>query len=146
MLTYKLKPFNQLSLNELYAILALRAKVFVVEQECAYLDLDYNDQQSMHLMAYIDSEFVAYTRILPHKDTLSMSIGRVVTNFKHRGFGYGKAILKESIDYLDDKHRGKTIKLSAQHHLVKFYNALGFIEQGDIYDEDGIPHILMVRR
>ena len=147
MLEIQIKPFHQLSLDELYALLALRNEVFVVGQQCPYQDLDYKDQEAMHLLAYEGSKLVACLRILTHAENHTMSIGRVAALQASRGKGYGKQIMAAAIDYLNTNYVEENIVISAQHYLLKFYSNLGFNAVGDIYDEDGIPHIRMeIRR
>ena len=145
MLTYEIKDFASLTLTQLYDLLALRAQVFVKEQKCPYVDLDYNDQQSTHILAYQNNELVAYARVLEYSDGMSMSFGRIVTRSTYRGRGYGQSIVKEALDYIDKIKPNSTIKISAQYYLVRFYSEFGFKTQGDIYDEDGLPHILMIK-
>lgn len=138
------KRFEELSLIELYQILQLRSEVFVVEQSCIYQDLDGKDQKAIHVLGTKEGKLVAYTRIFRpghyFKDT---SIGRVVVKEPYRKDGYGKKIMKASLLYISEKLKEKTIELSAQTYLVRFYNGLGFKEKGVEYLEDGIPHIKM---
>lgn len=141
------KSFYDLSLDELYAILVLRQEVFIVEQDCPYLDADGKDQQSMHMMAVDqDTDLVAYVRILPKGISYPshVSIGRVVNSEKVRGKGIGKKIMTEAINYLSTKFPDEAIKISAQCYLLGFYENLGFIKVGEEYLEDDIPHHAMV--
>jgi len=143
MLEIIIKPYKQLTLDELYALLALRSEVFVVGQQCPYQDVDYKDQEAMHLLAYEETKLVACLRILAHAENHTMSIGRVAALQASRGKGYGKQIVAAALDYLNTNHSEENIVISAQHYLLKFYSSLGFNAVGDIYDEDGIPHIRM---
>ncbi len=140
------KAFYELSLDELYDILFLRQEVFVVEQDCPYIDTDYKDQKGWHICAHLDGVLVAYTRILPkgisYKDYAS--IGRVITSSKIRGKGIGRPLMEKSIQYTYQLLGKQQIKISAQNHLRKYYGSLGFVPVGEIYDEDGIPHIAMI--
>lgn len=143
MLNWRIKPYHELSTDELYDILALRCQVFIVEQQCLYVDLDYRDQNAIHLMGYADKQLLAYARILPHADESMMSIGRVLTATDARSKQYGKTLMQQALNYLNKHYPGVKVSISAQHYLIKFYQSFGFETQGDIYDEDGIPHIRM---
>lgn len=143
---YAIKSFEELLNEELYQILRLRSEVFVVEQNCVFQDMDNKDQESLHVMHYVDHTLAAYTRILPKGLNFEeVSIGRVITSPVYRGLGLGKEIMEKSIAVCE-KHFGSTpIRIGAQHYLKKFYNELGFVEIGEVYIEDGIEHIEMVR-
>ena len=143
----RIKTFEELTKEELYEILALRCEVFVVEQECAYQDLDYKDQKAIHVMGKKEGRVVAYTRIFKPGDYFeNTSIGRVVVPKSQRQFGYGKEIMQASLQEIEDNFPKGTIELSAQTYLKKFYNDLGFVAQGEGYLEDGIPHVRMVKK
>lgn len=140
-----IKTFNDLNTTELYQIIHLREKVFVVEQECFYLDADNHDQKSWHLLYYSDKTLSAYLRILPPNTTYDLpSIGRVVVDEKYRGSKLGRLIMTEAIAFLKQKFKNTHIKIGAQTYLNSFYKSLGFNNIGDEYIEDGIPHIHMV--
>jgi len=140
------KPFDQLSLHELYAILQLRSEVFVVEQDCVYQDLDGKDQKALHILGFRDGKLVAYTRIFKPGDCFDeASIGRVVVAKNERQHNYGHDIMNTSIKAVKQYFNTTKIKVSAQCYLKKFYNDLGFFEIGQEYLEDGIPHIGMVK-
>ncbi len=142
-----IKTFEELTKEELYEILALRCEVFVVEQDCPYQDLDYKDQKAIHVLGKKGEEVVAYTRVFKPGDYFeNTSIGRVVVPKNQRQFGYGKDIMKASITEIEENFHQGPIELSAQTYLKKFYNDLGFIEQGEGYLEDGIPHLRMVKK
>ena len=142
-----LKKFNELTPYELYAILQLRSEVFVVEQNCVYLDMDNKDQQSYHLMGLNDSgNLIAYTRLVPPGVIYEHpSIGRVITSPSARRTGAGKELMKKSIDTCYELFGGQPIKIGAQLYLEKFYNELGFKKCSDVYLEDGIEHIYMIK-
>lgn len=142
----ELKTFASLQTNELYALLQLRAEVFVVEQDCVYQDLDGKDVKAWHLLGYNGETLVAYTRIFAPGDYFNYaSIGRVVVHPQHRSNAYGKAIMRASITAVANLFgTNETICISAQYYLLRFYNELGFIQEGEIYLEDGIPHIKML--
>ncbi len=142
---FSIKDFNELSLNELYEILKLRAEVFIVEQNCPYLDLDDKDLKCKHILYYQNQKLLAYSRIVPPGTFSSNnpSIGRVANHKSIRGKGIGKEIMKYSIQKCNELYPNQDIFISAQYYLLKFYNELGFTEEGEIYLEDEIPHIQM---
>ena len=143
---YAIKSFKELSNEELYQILKLRSEVFVVEQHCVFLDMDNKDQESLHVMCYIDDKLAAYTRVLPEGLSFEeVSIGRVITSPLYRGLGLGKEIMEQSIAVCEKLFGIAPIRIGAQLYLKKFYNEFGFVEIGDVYIEDGIVHIEMVR-
>ncbi len=141
------KEFEALSIQELYSTLRLRSEVFVVEQDCVYQDIDQKDQKALHVLGMKNNEVVAYTRIFKPGDYFKeASIGRVVVKESERKYGYGYEIMNASIQAVLDNFKETTIKISAQKYLKKFYNSLGFIEIGQEYLEDGIPHIGMLKK
>lgn len=145
-LSYIIKHFSELTTTELYAALHLRAEVFILEQNCVYLDPDNKDQQSFHVLYYADNELAAYTRLVPAGVSFDeISIGRVITSPRHRGTGLGKKLMDASIEGCYEKFGRQPIRIGAQLYLLKFYQSFGFVEQGEVYDEDGIPHIEMVK-
>ena len=143
---WRLKKFEELTPLELYALLQLRSEVFVVEQNCVFLDADDKDQGSFHLMGYINNKVVAYTRLVPpgyiYEQT---SIGRVVTAPSVRRNGAGKLLMQESIAACYQLFGNSPIKIGAQFYLKTFYEGLGFQQISDIYLEDGIEHIYMLK-
>lgn len=146
MLKTTIKKFEALTTNELYAILRLRSEVFVVEQDCVYQDLDDKDKKALHVIGWYGNTIVAYTRIFDVKLYFNeASIGRVVVEQKHRSKGFGIDIMNASIDAIKKHYNQTQIKISAQTYLIKFYNKLGFKEQGKPYLEDGIPHTAMIK-
>ncbi|KTD17410.1 GNAT family N-acetyltransferase [Legionella jordanis] len=136
--------FEELSINTLYDILALRNQVFIVEQQCVYQDLDFKDQQARHLLVYDAGKLIAYARILPfnHKD---MSFGRLVTAQSHRRFGLGKQLMASILTYLQTHFASQAIVITAQQYLQHFYQSYGFLPEGEPFDMDGILHIKMVK-
>ncbi|HOP21404.1 MAG TPA: GNAT family N-acetyltransferase [Gammaproteobacteria bacterium] len=132
------KKFEQLSLNELYEIMALRMKVFCVEQDCPYQDLDGFDQQSIHVYFKVKQQIVAYARII-EKEKSTGSIGRVVVHPDFRKHGLAKRIMSDCIDYIKKQDKQQII-ISAQSYLQNFYYQLGFRTTGKYYLEDDIPH------
>ena len=148
------KKFDDLSINELYDILKLRIDVFVVEQKCFYPDLDDNDRDSntLHCFAYSASAtssptLVAYSRILAKGITYPncISIGRVVTSPLYRKHKLGYSLMEYTLNTCESINVNEPIKISAQAHLQKFYEYFNFIKHSDVYLEDNIPHIAMLR-
>lgn len=140
------KLFSELSNSELYQILKLRAVVFVVEQNAAYLDLDDKDQDSIHLFIKEDDEIVSYIRVLPKGVNFSddASIGRVVTDPQYRGKKYTKLLIDEGISIIKNEFRERSIRISAQAYLVNYYGSFGFKVVSKMYLEDGLPHYEML--
>ncbi|TXD82642.1 GNAT family N-acetyltransferase [Subsaximicrobium wynnwilliamsii] len=146
MLNITIKGFSELSTEALYEILQLRSEVFVVEQDCVYQDIDGKDQKALHVLGYEAKELVAYTRIFKPGDYFEKSsIGRVVVRQKKRKFNYGYQIMSASIEAVKTHYGETDIKISAQAYLKRFYNNLGFFEEGEGYLEDGIPHFAMFK-
>jgi ElaA protein len=138
------KEFNELSLDDLYSILNLRQKVFVLEQDCPYIDADYSDQDAFHLLGYKDNDLIAYLRAFkPGIKYEGSSLGRIVTEINSRGLGVGKKIIKEGVKFLKKEYPDNEIIISAQHRLEDFYIDLGFTSRGEVYLEDDIDHIQM---
>lgn len=141
------KEFASLTVHELYAILALRQRVFAVEQACAYLDCDGHDQRAIHVWSSNGGALAAYARVLPPGEKFAeASIGRVVSAPEARRSGAGRAIVARSIAVVKRRFGDVPIRISAQSYLERFYTELGFTRVGDEYFEDNIPHIEMLRR
>jgi len=145
MITWQCKYFTDLTNFELYKILQLRNEVFVVEQNCAYQDCDDKDLKAYHLMAWQDENLIAYTRLLAKGISYddAASIGRVLTSPSFRKKNIGKELMQKSIAEIYRLFGQTAIKVSAQFYLKKFYESFGFVQQSDIYHEDGIEHIRM---
>jgi ElaA protein len=141
------KHFSKLTVDELYAMLRLRSEVFVVEQNCIFLDMDNNDQIAYHTMGWLNGELIATTRLFDVDQSYPgyQSIGRVVGSPKHRGIGAGKALMQYSIAECERLFGKHPIKIGAQLYLKKFYNEQGFEQAGEMYYEDEIEHIPMIR-
>ena len=136
--------FDSISKEELYDVLSLRQKVFIIEQDCFYEDLDYSDQEANHLLLYKDDKLIGYSRVFPPGIKYdAASIGRIVTDLGFRGKGYGKDITQESIQFIKNNFPGSDISISAQYRLVDIYEDLGFEIEGSVYLEDDIDHIKM---
>lgn len=148
-LTFLILPFAELTVWQLYDIMALRQEVFVVEQNCPYLDADGKDLHSWHLLG-LDAEgrLAAYARILPPGLAYEgyASIGRVVSSPNRRGQSLGKQLIAAALSACRRLFGDTPIQIGAQYYLLTFYQAFGFVETGDTYLEDGIPHIHMVTR
>ncbi|MFM6945593.1 MAG: GNAT family N-acetyltransferase [Flavobacteriales bacterium] len=146
-LDFQYKAFSEFSPIELYNYLQLRSEVFVVEQNCVYQDLDGQDLHAQHVLAHSNEQLIACARILP-KDTNypEISIGRVIVAPSFRGRNVGHALMKYCIEQIEIKYGKQIIVLSAQAHLQDFYKKHNFAAVGDVYLEDGIPHIKMKRK
>lgn len=145
-MNWQLKKFNQLTTKELYEILRVRAEVFVVEQECVYQDLDMKDQKSWHLFLEDGGEIIAYLRILNKGVAYpEIAIGRVLTKDTQRKKGLAREMMRKAIKFIETDLKENAIRISAQVYLMKFYESLGFKAVSEIYLEDGIEHIEMVR-
>jgi ElaA protein len=143
---FNLKFFDDLTPKELYAILQLRNEVFVVEQNCVFQDADDKDQRCYHLMGTRNHGLVAYTRLVPPGWIYNeASIGRVVTSPKARGENIGRELMKRSIESTYHLFGALDIKIGAQKYLKRFYESFDFKQVSDVYLEDGIEHIYMIR-
>jgi len=141
------KPFNELSNTELYAAIRLRNEVFVVEQNCPFQDADNKDQYCHHILLWQDNELIAYARIVPAGISYTeTSIGRIITGSAVRGTGMGKVLMQYALECCEHLHGKVPIRIGAQVYALKFYEIFGFRADGEEYDEDGIPHIEMVRK
>ena len=140
------KSFTELTSNELYQLLKLRSEVFVVEQNCAFQDLDFKDQPSFHFCGWKQEQLVAYTRLLPPGIAYeNCSIGRVVTSPSVRRQGVGRLLMQASILKCQELFHSDSIEIGAQLYLENFYESFQFKREGAIYLEDGIEHIHMRR-
>ncbi len=143
-LQWKLKSFENLSANELYDILRLRSQIFVVEQNCVYLDLDGKDKYALHLFGEYNGKIVAYSRLFKAGIVFDhASIGRVVVDANYRDQKWGHYLMKEAIAEIKNHFRESKITIGAQLYLKKFYESHGFIQTSEMYLEDDIPHIEM---
>jgi ElaA protein len=146
-LTWQWTSFYDLDLDDLYELLTVRQAVFVVEQNCPFMDIDGLDRQSRHLLGRLGGELVAYARVSPPGIRGDCpSIGRILTVNTWRDRGIGKALVKEAIRRTRESFPRSDIRISAQVHLQQFYNGFGFDSVSAPYDEDGIPHIDMLLR
>ncbi|QHM94119.1 GNAT family N-acetyltransferase [Kosakonia sacchari] len=139
---------SELTVPELYALLKLRCEVFVVEQACAYLDVDGDDLvgENRHILGWKGDELVAYARILKSDDDLSpVAIGRVIVSAQVRGEKLGYQLMERAVLSCEQHWPQHALYLGAQAHLQSFYAHFGFQVVTDVYDEDGIAHIGMAR-
>ena len=146
-LDWKNKRFGELSRDELFNILHVRQAVFVVEQTCAYPDIDLLDKHAWHFTGWTNTgEIAAYARILsPGLKHRQPSFGRVLTTEQFRGSGLGEELMRRTLELMQQLFPDQPIKIGAQHHLQQFYQRLGFVSISEPYDEDGIAHIDMLR-
>ena len=145
-ITWSVLQFTDLSVKQLFDILQLRNQIFIVEQNCPYLDIDEKDPKSFHVLG-IDQhqKLIATSRILPPGVSYSeVSIGRVAVAIDSRGTGIGDELNRVSMKFISDFYGNVPIRLSAQKHLSNYYNKHGFKVVSDPYDEDGIPHVEML--
>lgn len=145
-LRWSLDRFDSLTPDSLYALLEARVAVFVVEQHCPYQEIDGLDRVALHLAAWRDQQLAAAARILPPGVRFDEpSIGRVLTCGGWRGTGLGRELMRRALDVCVSNWPDAPVRVSAQSHLQRFYGSLGFAPCSLPYDEDGIPHIDMLR-
>ena len=142
---WKVSPFVALTVHELYALLQLRNEVFVVEQGCAFQDLDGSDRLALHLQGWAGDELVAYARCCgPQVKFAEASIGRIVTRGKTRGSGLGHVLVKRAMACIGESWGPQPIRIGAQARLKTFYQSHEFMDVGLPYVEDGIDHLEML--
>jgi ElaA protein len=150
-IAWRLAPYADLTLDELYAALQLRSRVFVVEQQCPFLDADGDDDRAWHLLGWSAAadgrpHLAAYARLFaPGVKYPEASVGRVVSSPEARRTGAGRALMAESLRVLAALAPGAPVRIGAQKYLERFYGSFGFVRAGDDYLEDGIVHLEMVR-
>jgi ElaA protein len=155
-ISWRFAPFAELSAREVHDLLQARAAVFVVEQQCAFQDVDGVDPESWHLLGYSPSrlgkgrgegpQLVAYARLIPPGAKYDEpSIGRIITTQAVRRTGLGRALVREALARAERLWPGRAIRIGAQQRLERFYREFGFATASAPYDEDGIPHVEMVR-
>lgn len=143
-ITWIIKPFTALHVDELHDLLRLRVDIFVVEQNCPYPELDGKDQGAWHVLGVdaVDG-LIAYARILPPDGDGLPHVGRVVVRADQRGLGLAHQLMHQCIAFLKEHYGRIDSALAAQTHLEKFYAAHGYVRQGADYILDGIPHVDM---
>ena len=146
-----IKTFDELTSVDLYHILKARSQVFVVEQHCAYQDIDEADFDCLHLVAHHNEKLIGYCRIIaPEFNHANASgsmpaIGRVLVLPQYRGNGLAREIMTQAIKYCHKKYGKKIpIAIAAQTYLINFYQSLGFVANSDFYLADGLEHVNMV--
>lgn len=141
-LAWQWLSFDELTATQLYGLLRLRQDVFVLEQQCLYLDIDGLDLHARHCFGRgASGELAAYLRVIPPQHNRGETrIARVIVAPDHRGKGLGWALMREALAYSRARFPNLPIQLSAQAHLERFYNELGFERVGARYDDYGIPH------
>ena len=145
-ISVEIKEFNQLSKEELYRILQLRAVVFIQEQNAPYLDPDNKDLLAAHLMLKTENNrIIGYARLCPPDSYFkgSTCIGRVVSDPEYRRKGLGYIIMEEAVKYMKKNFPEYPVEISAQTYLIKFYQSFGFMQISNQYLEDGLPHVGM---
>ena len=146
-MNWKIKRFEEMTTTELYEILRVRSEVFVVEQTCIYQDLDLKDKKAYHLFCENNGEIAAYLRILDKGVSYpEISIGRVLTRETNRRIGLAREMMQKAISFVEEELSEMQIRISAQLYLKQFYESLGFLITSEVYLEDDIEHIEMVRR
>jgi ElaA protein len=144
---WHLQSFQELTNEALYAIMKARQEVFIIEQNCNYLDADGKDIHCLHLTLKIENQIAAYARIVPAGISyVEVSIGRVLTAKNFRRKNYGIELMHKAIAYATQLYGNVPIKIGAQQYLKAFYESFGFVQQGEPYLEDDIPHIYMLRQ
>ncbi len=143
---WRFARLDELSAREVHDILQARSAVFVVEQACAFQDMDGADPGAWHLFARKEGAIAAYCRIIPAGLKFrEPSIGRVITMDSVRGTGLGRTLMVEALRRCEALWPGEAVRISAQLRLEAFYHALGFRTDSEPYDEDGIAHVEMLR-
>ena len=138
-----IKRFDELTVEELYEILRARAEVFVVEQNCAYQDLDDVDKEAYHVWLKEDEKLLAYLRVIDKGKRLDeVSIGRVISLKRREGIA--TKLMKIGVEVAKERFGAKVIKIGAQLYAKPFYEGCGFKQISGEYLEDGIPHIYMI--
>jgi ElaA protein len=140
------KPFSDLSIYELYSIIHLRNEVFVVEQKCIFQDADEKDSKCHHLMLLESDKLIGYSRLIPSGISYDeISIGRIAVSINHRGKGLGKLLVEQSLNYCQRLFGSRNICIGAQYYLKSFYEHHGFVQISEVYLDDGIEHIDMMK-
>ena len=147
-LAWRFAPFHELGPLEIHDLFQARSAVFVVEQNCVFLDVDGVDPQCWHLIGRRDSTgpLLAYCRLVPPGVKFpEPSIGRVITTAAGRRSGAGRELMSEAVARAQELWPGEKLRIGAQMYLERFYGDYGFVRSSEPYDEDGIMHIEMVR-
>lgn len=147
MLRWRFAPFDKLTPREVHDLYQARIEVFVIEQDCPFQDVDGADPLCWHLLGFAPGgELDAYCRLVPQGVKFAEpSIGRVLTSSRVRGTGAGRVLMREALERAEGLWPGRPIRIGAQHRLERFYEEFGFACVSELYVEDGIPHIEMLR-
>jgi len=147
-ITWTTKAFKNLTVDEYFELLHLRVAVFVVEQDCPYQEVDEKDRQSFHLFGRAENgEVIAVTRVLPKGVSYQeISIGRVALKKEFRGQGIADTLMIETFKFIEREYGKQPIRISAQEYLLNYYNKHEFVQVGDGYLEDDIPHVEMLKK
>jgi ElaA protein len=140
---FSIKHFNELSNRELYEILKTRQEIFIIEQNCPYMDIDDLDLDAMHIFSMNEEGRVTACLRVFMKDEKTAQIGRVVTLV--HGEGLGGKILHEGVKVALDHYKAEKIYLEAQTYAIGYYEKEGFRVISGEFDLDGIPHVEMER-
>lgn len=139
------RNFEKLSGREVYEMLKLRVDVFIVEQDCAYHEVDGHDYKAIHVFCLDEGGIAAYARLLPSNVKYpEPSVGRVIVRQDKRGSGLAHELMEKCLNYITDEWSPEKIRLQAQSHLASFYGKHGFEAVSKPYDDGGIPHIDMI--
>jgi ElaA protein len=145
-MNWQWRAFSGLSPDDLYDLIRFREEVFVVEQRCIYLECDGWDRKAQHLLGYEDGKLIACLRAFPAGIKYpEMCFGRVAVKIAARGQGAGRKLVAEALAQMRRAWGEGPIRISAQTHLLRFYQDFGFVPDGEEYLDDGIPHRYMVR-
>ena len=145
-LNWETNTLHDLSVIDYHHIMALRTSIFVVEQNCPYQDIDDKDLTAFHVYGKIDQNVIAVCRILPAGISYAeISIGRVAVSMEYRGTNVANDLMHKTIHFIENQWGKKDIRISAQQHLTTFYNRFGFVQVSEMYLEDDIPHVEMLR-
>jgi ElaA protein len=144
-MSWNIKKFEELTNIELYQILKERTQVFVVEQNCPYLEVDGKDPVSYHLFKEENGKLIAYLRIVPAGVSYQeASLGRVLVKKDYRGKGIAVELIQKGLDFIHNEWKETAVKIQAQDYLRKFYSSFGFQPVSETYLEDEIPHVDML--
>lgn len=139
-----IKKIDSLSGDEIVELFYERTKVFVVEQNCAYQEVDLKDFEATHVLFKLNTKIIAYTRIIPHGNKIDISFGRVLVVKEYRKLHLGRQIVETTINYIKSNYPNQKIRIQAQSYLKAFYESFGFVGISPVYLEDGIPHLDML--
>ncbi|WP_129776423.1 GNAT family N-acetyltransferase [Peristeroidobacter soli] len=146
-INWQWRRYAELSPLQIHTIFAARQAVFIVEQACAYPDIDDKDLQALHLAGWAGAQLAAYLRLLAPGVSYpdEPSLGRIITTRLARGGGVGRELVARGLEKIHELYPTLPTRIGAQAHLHKFYGSFGFVQASEPYDEDGIMHIEMLR-